>query len=511
MLHLLPILLACRSGGDDLARDAVRVSMSLRGLHPSPAEVDALLAGDVSLRALADRWARDPAFGATVRDLHAEQLLVRFETEPHPGPLGPLAGVPPGDLARSLDEEPLWLVERIVTEGRPYTEILTADTTVADLRVALAYGLSFDPDGPPLQEVRWPDGRPAAGILSSTGLWQRHMSSDTNFQRSRAHLLLSRLLCRSLDANGDGVRFPSVQPDAVRDDPACAACHEVLDPVASAFFGLRRYVLAGEVREAYAEGCPPGADCYPLAFWDPSAADGWRAAGMPAPAWDGVPVDGLAALARRAAVDEDFASCTARRVARYVTRSEAQDPGAVARWGERFAGGGHDLRALAVDVATDPGFLEAPPVLARPEQLERLLAQLTGQAFDARPGDGWGVVGLLTSDEHGMRSLAGGLDGWSSVRPDHAPSPTRELTYDWAASEAAAGVVAREGLGRVQADDEVRDLLLDLTRRWHADPEPDVGPAEDLFRDALARHGDASRAWTVVLTALLLDDRVVTY
>ena len=507
---LLPLLLACTPTSDELARSAVRVSMALRGTHPSPRELDALLAGEVTLESLARDWVRDPAFGETVRDQHAEQLLLRWDTEAHPPPLGPLEGVPQGELGRSLDEEPLRLVERIVLEGRPYTGILTAPTTVADETVATAYGLAWDPAGPDWQELAWPDGRPAAGILASTGVWQRHMSSDTNYQRARANLLFSRLLCQPFDAAGRGVRLPSTSPDAVRDDPECAACHTRLDPVASAFFGFRRYVLPSEIRGAYAEGCAEGADCYPFTLWSPDAVDDWAEVGMPTPAWNGEPVADLTDLLQRASEEPAFATCTTRRFAQWLTRVEEPDPNAVAEWSANFVDGGYDARELAVDLVLSEDFLAGPRALARPEQYDRLLTSLTAYTFDALPGEGWGPVGLLTNDEHGLRALSGGIDGWHSIRADDGASPTRELSWEWGASEAAASLVATGRFDGVERRSDVRDTLEGLHRRWLAEVDPDVGASLALFEEVSARRGPR-HAWVVVLTALLLDDRVVGY
>lgn len=511
MTLLLPALLGCTTSRDALAPRAVRVSMALRGVHPSEDELDALLRGDETLDDAARRWVRDPRFGDTIRDQHAVQLLARWDTEPHPPALGTLERFPAGRIVASLDEEPLRLIERVVTSGRPYGDILTADTTMADEVVAEAYGLAHDPSGPAWQEVPWGDGRPRAGILSSSGLWQRHMSSDTNYQRGRANLLLTDLTCAELDAGGRGVRFPSIAADAVRDDPDCAGCHDRLDPVASAFFGMRRYVLDGEIRDAYRSGCPDGADCYPFSMWNPAAEGTWADVGMPAPAWGGEEVGDLEALGAAAAADPAFAECTARRFGRWFQRVDEPDPAAVDAWTRHFTASGQDARALAVDVVLDPGFLDGPRVWVRPEQAQRLLADLTGVPFDARPPDDWGPVELFTSAEHGMRAVVGGIDGWRSVRPDDGLSAGKELGWAWAASEAAAALVARGEYEGLTGGGEVRGELERRQRAWHADPEPDTAAAEQLFAEVHARTGDEEQAWTVVLTALLLDDRVVGY
>lgn len=510
---MLPVWLlgACSRGSLDDVDRAVRVSMALRGVHPSAADLEDLRRGRRTLRGLARGWTADPRFGDTVRDLHAEQLLVRWDTENHPPPIGPLSPWSMGEVIASLDEEPLRLVERIVLDDRPYGEILTAPTTMADPVVAAAYGLARDPDGPEWQEVPWPDGRPAAGILASTGLWQRHMSSDTNYQRVRANLLLGELTCAPLDANGRGVRFPDTAIDAVRDDPECAACHERLDPVASAFFGFRRYVLPSEIGASYAAHCPEGADCYPFSLWDPSLVATREEVGMPAPAWEGTPVDDLADLGAAVAADPGFARCTARRFGRYLQRVDEPDPTSVERWTQRFASSGMQARALAIDVVLDEDFLAAPRMWVRPEQLARLLPDLTGFAFEARAPDGWGTVDLLGSDEHGLRAVAGGIDGWNSVRPVPDPTPGKELTWAWAASETAARVVATGRFDGVTDPSDVRRELRRLHEEWLAEPDADEEPAAALFEAVSARTADPAHAWTVVLTALLLDDRVVGY
>jgi hypothetical protein len=500
---LILALVACRSHGD--LADLGRVSMALRGLRPSLEEISDYQRGRLSLRELALRWASEPAFGATLRDMHAEQLRVRFDSEPHPPPLGPLLGVPESLLTASLDEEPLWLVERIAMEDRPYTEILTADTVVADERVALAYGLDWDAQGPALQELPWPDGRPAAGILASTGLWQRHMSSDTNYQRARAKLALETLLCVSFDT-GNGVREPSTSADAVRTEPACAACHDTLDPVASAFFGLQRYVLEGEIRYGYATDCEYGY-CYPVPFWDELGQQHRIEVGMPEPAYEGEPISGLAELGQRLAEDPRFATCTAKRFASWLGQESEPDPERVEALASAFVESGYSARALAVETVLDPAFLSGPRQLLRPEQLDRLVTQLLGHSWGGLPSE-YGPVQFATSDEHGLRSLMGGIDGWNSVQPVPGPSPTRELAWRWAFSEAAAAAVRS---GRLPVPDSLGKTLRELHLQWLLEDKPDLDPDRALYDEVLARTGDPEHAWTVLLTALLLDDRLVTF
>ncbi|MCB9683753.1 MAG: hypothetical protein H6735_01770 [Alphaproteobacteria bacterium] len=512
------LLLACARDPDPSAiDDAVRVSVALRGVHPSSDELDALTRGEASLEELARRWVVDPRFGAVVRDLHAEQLLLRIDTQPHPPPMGPLAGIGEGTLTRSLDEEPLRLIEKVVTDGRPYGEILTTPTTMADANVAAVWGLPWDPAGPEWQEVAWEDGRPAAGLLATNGFWQRFQSSEQNRHRTRAAKVLSALVCQSLESGTIALGAPESLQDAVSADPACTTCHDVIDPIAAAFAGARKYVTEAEVRTAERSGCPAplAGDCYPVVMWDDGAAatdgDRW---GLPAPGWKNEPVDGLAGLGRALATDPGFEVCTARRFRAWFAQEpwEAVEASTAATLADDLRSADGDARELALAVVLDPGFLALPRLWVRPEHASALVEQLTGFTWDLRPDGGYGAVEVGRTDEFGLRALMGGVDGWNSTRPDAAPSPTRELSWRWLASDAATYAVDSGREPILTEEGAVREALRDLHRRWLAEEADEDALDADLalFGAALDR-GDARHAWIVVLTALLLDDRVVGY
>src|SRR5688500_3249349 len=67
---------------DPVAR-AVRASIVLRGFPPTPGEVLAVRDDPSRLPGLVDRWLLDPAFGSTIRDVHADQLLLRADIIEH--------------------------------------------------------------------------------------------------------------------------------------------------------------------------------------------------------------------------------------------------------------------------------------------------------------------------------------------------------------------------------------------------------------------------------------------
>ncbi|MEZ4238414.1 MAG: DUF1585 domain-containing protein [Myxococcota bacterium] len=519
---MLPLLatawIACDRPAEAPVHQLVRASMALRGVRPSPGEIAALQADPGQLEALVTGWLDDPRFGETVRDMHAEQFLLRIDSRDHLEPLGPLAGWTQAEITASLDEEPLRLIERIVTEGRPYTEIVTADRAVADPVTAAAHGALRDP-GEGWVEADWGDDRPLAGILSSTSLWQRHMSSNVNHHRTRAHFVLSDLLCQDFPAGNVQSRVET--GDALTDDPTCGACHQTLDPLASAFYGFRDYVLPADNALAEGRGCPPDGAwaCTPLGMWDDALQADREAENMPPAALFGQPVADLADLGRQIAAQPAFARCTARRFASWLGQlPEERVPDAeVDRLTDVLEASGFDARAVVLDVVLDPAFARedgwAGPLRARPEQLARLVEDLTGFRWTSDV-PGYGTVDVLGSDAYGDRVLAGGIDGWSSVRPVLAPTASRELVLEELARRAADHAVdsGRWPPGGVTTHPaQVRRALAQMALAATGEPDFDVSGLQALFDGALARSGDPAHAWKVAATALLLDPDTERY
>jgi hypothetical protein len=75
------------------------------------------------------------AFGASIRDLENETLLVRSENFRLPGN-GSLEGVQAQDVNTAMSETPLRTIEWVVRQGRPYTDILSVDVQVANEHAA---------------------------------------------------------------------------------------------------------------------------------------------------------------------------------------------------------------------------------------------------------------------------------------------------------------------------------------------------------------------------------------
>src|SRR5690349_6956592 len=109
-----------------------RASLALRGVRPSLDDLRAVDADPEALPAIVDRYLSTPEFGATIRELHNESLLLEIEDPAFtPSPAGDIAGKSFSEISRSIFDEPLRLIEDVVLGDRPYTEIVTADYTMA--------------------------------------------------------------------------------------------------------------------------------------------------------------------------------------------------------------------------------------------------------------------------------------------------------------------------------------------------------------------------------------------
>lgn len=520
----------------------VRASMALRGIRPSLAELRAVDADPGALPALVDDYLASPELGPTIRELHDDALHLRIQLRGFTMPAyTPLEGRSFLEVAESLYSEPLRLIEHVVTTGRPYTEIVTADYTVANDVVAAIFGLEH-PGGPAWVPTSYDDDRGAGGILATSSLHLRYRSTGMNDNRTRAAVLARALLCHDfatsdieLDTRVDLADRDAVAA-AIRSNPSCVGCHQALDPLASYFFAFQKDVFF------------PSLAVYPIRQVFTKANEGnWSTATGRPPSYFGAAAEGLTGLGRAIAADPRFARCTARRFAAYLTqqRPEAIDPRWLTTLQERFVASGFDARRLLRDIVLSDQLRlasHADPALAegivgyqkaRPAQYARMLHDLTGDRWRVEspippPGELWprlGTVEMLDDDLVGYRVLMGGMDGMFVTQPVHTMTATASLVASEAALHAAAHVVAHDAASApgerhllvaapVLATDEesARAQLGHLHARvFGVLHEPDVEPELALLRAALAASGDPQRAWTVTLAGMLSDLRAVYY
>lgn len=138
---------------------------------------------------------------------------------------------------------PLELMLQVVREDRPFTDVLTASTTMVNACSAQSLGMGElfpnDPESYPREqfvEVAL-ENRPHVGILATHAWLHRFPTTATNRNRHRARSFyetflatdILRLASRPLDQASSGIHNPTMN------DPQCSVCHANVDPVAGLF------------------------------------------------------------------------------------------------------------------------------------------------------------------------------------------------------------------------------------------------------------------------------------
>ncbi|MEM7159473.1 MAG: hypothetical protein AAF799_41930 [Myxococcota bacterium] len=515
-----------------------RASMALRGVRPSPDELMRVADDPEALPQIVDTYLEDPRFGDIVRDLHNDGLLSLVDFFVFPAgfmPKGPIDDVDAYRLNRSITEAPLRLIEHVVMTDRPYSEIVTADYTVADGNVAAVWGLEHEGAAEAWTTTRWQDERDNAGILSDPWVFQRYGSTLSNANRGRANAISRALLCydflsRDIEVDASvNLADPDEVANAVVENAACASCHQALDPLASFFKDWSPTYVPSDVE-------------YPH---DPYVTDVFPNSGvvMRDAGYFGQAGEGLADLGQLIADDPRFSLCAAQRFYAYFHQIDREGVPleTAASLQQAFTSEGMSAKALARAIVLDDEFRishmevdsERDPVgvkKARPTQLALLFDDLTGfrwqtdlSEFELAPVD------LMADSFLGYNVLLGGIDSLFVTRPSHTYGATTSLVLRNLAREAAHHVVdtdfdapdvgSRHLLTLVSETDTdealVRQQLAELYLRIFAQiVEPDDPAIDDshaLFQAALEHSGEIRRAWKITLTALLQDVDVAYY
>jgi hypothetical protein len=351
------------------------------------------------------------------------------------------------DYRQALLGEPMKLVEHIVRNDRPFTEIVTADYIMVSPYTARGYGI-YDELKPKFKNADDPFeyvpvklkalvGRnkdenqesatgdyPHAGLLSTFQYLRRYPTTETNRNRLRARMYYQHFLgvdvlelaARVSDAAEATAKYPIPTMQASE----CVVCHKTLDPVAGLFqdywkfegvYGRRK---GGWFKDMFAPG---------FEGEDLPASERWRA---------------LQWLGERTAKDPRFAVAMVEHVVYILTGRKAllppkdpDDPLFAARRraylaqrkqieaiAARFAMDGFNLKSVFKDwIASD--FYSADGVasvaakperkaelddvgLARmlaPEQVERKVAAVFGQPWGKLNGQLAMLYGAIDSKE----------------------------------------------------------------------------------------------------------------
>ncbi len=501
----------------DPARLARRVSLDLRGVLPDVDELDVVAARTVSVETLSEAWLDDPRLEERLVRLLAErwhtrveEFLVRYDEYPQ------LAGDPTWayPFQRAVGEEPLRLMAHIVVEDRPWDDVVTTDHTMANGLLAELWPLDH-PGGEDWAPSTYTDGRPAAGVLATNGLWWRYYTTLSNYNRGRVAAISRLLVCEDYagrlvsltesEALGEG----DVE-DALRESPTCMGCHSSLDPVAAALFGFwpaNEYSIE-ELQTYHPDRESLGADLLGVE-----------------PAWYGDPIYGLNELGAHIARDPRFAPCAVESFSSLLWRRAPTlaDRPVLDELESTFEGGERRVKpllaailqtdvyragAVSADASDERLQTEATLRLQSPDQLASSVAALTGFVWT------WEGFDQLDNDVLGFRVLAGGVDGKSITRAQESPGMTWWLVVQRLAEAAAEHAVAQGGALVSGLDLAAPPSEADLERLfwWLTATELPAEHAVALMAlwESVAADDGAERAWITVLSVLLRDPLFVT-
>lgn len=498
----------------DVERALTRASVDLRGRLPDVAELDEVAADPAALDGKIDAYMKDPAFGARVADLFAPVYRTRVDQITYMDL--------PLDVQAHLGDEPLQLLAHVATEDLPYTDLVTGDWTMADELTASVWPVDYPAGATGWRRSRYTDGRPAAGVLSSNGMWWRYDTTYENYNRGRANALSRVLLCSDFlerpvhfERSADIFDSSSLQ-DEVMTNPACTNCHATLDPMASYLFTFWYFADQGEQTR-----------------YTPADERQWQALTGMAPAFHGAPGWRLEDLGAQIAADPRYIQCAVETVWEALLRRESTpaDTDRLTAHREAFLAGGVTLRALLRSVLSDPAYRAAGARdhvdnarMMTPATFARVIEDLTGLrwTFDGRE--------LLANDVEGLRILAGGADGLEVTAEATRPNATTTLVQERVAEAAALWALAHDaerpaerrlldGLDLAWRPDTDREAMAGLVTRLFrrvlghtaADDSLEVGLALDLWSEAYALEGAPDRAWAAVLAWLLRDPELIIY
>lgn len=261
---------------DDWSKTFRRAAVLVGGRLPTEAEAN--LADEAAFDAALDQLMNEPAFLGHVKESWNDVLLTnggdrvqvgpfQFRLQDFPnlkawqdGPDPQCAGSPNynqcvtnyyvywSTVMRSLLEEPLQLIAHVVEKNAPFTEVLTADYTMANPYSAVAYGAEASFDPPALDTYsQWKELSvtglergpvPHAGVLTTPAFLGRWVSTQTNKNRARSRMVYKAFLATNVlklaQRPVDTSALTGVA-NATRNAAACNVCHNLLDPVSTSF------------------------------------------------------------------------------------------------------------------------------------------------------------------------------------------------------------------------------------------------------------------------------------
>ena len=491
-----------------------RLSLDLRGNLPTEAELDALESGQEISELRAEMLAA-PAHAERLVMMLSEQWLTLTEEYPLTAEMIGFSADEEYAFRRAVGQEPLRLLAYVATSDRPWTEVVTADYTLAEELLFQIWPLQAigESGQEGWQLAAYTDGRPAGGVMTTNGIMWRH--NVALYGRSRAAAIADLLLCDDYLHRPISFSSPTLVEEgdlnlATQTEPACLNCHATLDGLSSALFGFEFYDLYSlDELSVY----HPERERLGVYYLNAE------------PSWYGAPLDGAAALPAAVAADSRLVDCAVRRFTEGMWRRELEvdDFTLLQDLEADFVAG--DLRISSLlNAITETEEYQAAEHLegAEPHHIERvanariLSPSQLASSVEQLTGYTWWYEGYaqLDNDTWGYRVLAGGVNPpyVNEVSADH--TVTRDLVIKRLAQAAGRYAVDNDVIdgNLVAGEAEFEEALASLHRRMYA-VEPEAAWRSEITTlwQEIAALSDGEQAWASVVSVMIRDPAFWTY
>ncbi|HEY0962664.1 MAG TPA: DUF1592 domain-containing protein [Pseudomonadales bacterium] len=251
---------------------ASRLSFFVWGSIPDDELLAAAASGALNDRAeqerQIDRMVKDPKAAALVENFAASWLGLAQLNQ-----VNPVSDEFDGSLRVAMKRETELLLNAVITEDRPVTELLTADYTFVNERLAKHYGIP-NIRGSHFRKVSL-EGTGRHGLLGQGSILTVTSAPNRTSPVIRGAWIMDHILGTpppppppGVEANLDVSVPESGELVTMRErltqhraDPSCAACHNMMDPIG---FALENFDAVGKFRDE-ADGKPVDATA---TFWD---------------------------------------------------------------------------------------------------------------------------------------------------------------------------------------------------------------------------------------------------
>ena len=431
-----------------------RASLDLRGYRPSIEEIEQVAKSERHLSQALDQLIEDPLVGSQFASQMAgvwKTEVVEFDHTDHEYAFADETEV--FELLTALGQEPLQVLAEITRSDLPYSDVVTANWTMANAAMAEWSPVSYDwtDDTSGWQRVEYTDDRPSAGLLVSNGLWWRYNSTLSNAQRGRANIVSKMLLCNDFlerriqtDRELNLLDEAGVQ-EALKSSPTCVSCHVDLDPLASNFWGLYRH-FRFSLEEQFS--------------YHPEREMHWIDQTGVAPGYFGSPIASLSQLGDSLAQDPALYTCLVRRSLAQLT----QQPVSISDWSiwkphlSKFVSSGYQIRPLLRSILDDELYRDiSKQKIVTADLFAKQIEHLTTYRFQVNSVDG------IDTDLFGLRGLFGGRGkDWLSAS-SAVPTTTFALVVQRISEAAAHHVTHNEQAANhfFQFDFQVMDNRVD--------------------------------------------------